>query len=340
LSTQLTVQRGTARHLVHLPKGGRTQWSYTVGGPRGYYTFPGVKAAVQDETGLFQRKETIPTEGQLFILPPVMRLKHVAIRPRRTRVYAGIIPSNVGGSGVEFFGIREHQPGDSPRQINWRTSTRYPTRFFSNEYMQERVADVGIILDGRLQANVFSRGRSIFEYSVLAAGTLADAFLGQGDRVGLLLYGQFLRWTLPGYGKIQRERILHDLALAQPGSSQVFSYLQYLPTRLFPAHSQLVLVSPLLAEDAKTLVLLRARGYQLMVISPDPISLELIHLPQDENIDLAGRILRMERRILIQNIQRAGIRVLNWDITQPFDQVAHWYLSRPPIPVRTLENNS
>ena len=121
---------------------------------------------------------------------------------------------------------------------------------------------------------------SLFEHSVLAAGSLADALLQQGNRVGLLVYSQYLHWTLPGYGKLQRERILQALAGAAPGASQIFDGLQYLPTRLFPAESQIVLVSPLVEDDYLTLVQLRARGYQVMVVSPDPVGFEARLLPR------------------------------------------------------------
>jgi uncharacterized protein (DUF58 family) len=104
------------------------------------------------------------------------------------------------------------------------------------------VADVGIVLDGRLRTNEFARGHSLFEYSVQAAASLADALLNQGNRVGLLLYASYLGWTLPGYGKIQRERILHALANARTGESQVFSDLEHIPTRLFPPESDICLV--------------------------------------------------------------------------------------------------
>jgi uncharacterized protein (DUF58 family) len=263
-------------------------------------------------------------------------LKQIAIRTRKTRVYSGSIPARVGGPGVEFFGLREYQAGDSPRWINWRASARHAFSMYSNEFEQERVADVGIILDGRLKTNVFDKEHSLFEHSVLAAAALADVLLLQGNRVGLLNYGRFLHWTFPGYGKIQRERILQALAHAQIGTSTVFSELEYVPARLFPPHSQIILISPLDTEDVKVLVQLRARGYQVMVISPDPVAFELSYLAETESVHQAARLLRMERNLLIYKLQRAGIQVLDWDVSQPFDQVVKRRLGRPPALLRAI----
>ena len=94
-------------------------------------------------------RQEIKTAGQLFVLPGISRIRQVPIRPRRTRVYAGAIPARVGGPGVEFFGVRNYEPGNSSRRINWRVTARHAEQLYSNEFQQERVADVGIVLDGR-----------------------------------------------------------------------------------------------------------------------------------------------------------------------------------------------
>lgn len=336
LSPRLKVIDGSARHLLSLGKGQTVNLAYTVSGPRGYYSFRGLQVEGRDHFGLVSRDAVVPAPGQLFVLPSVLRLKQILIRTRKTRVYSGIIPARVGGAGVEFFGLREYQAGDPPRWINWHASARHTFSMYSNEFEQERVADVGIILDGRLKTNVFAKDHSLFEHSVLAAAATADALLSQGNRVGLLDYGLYLRWTFPGYGKIQRERILQALAHAQVGTNSVFSELQYIPAKLFPAHSQIILVSPLEAEDIKVLVLLRARGYQVMVISPDPVSFELGYLPKSETVLQAARLLRMERDLLIQKLRRAGIQILDWDVSQPFDQVVKRRLGRPPALLHAL----
>jgi uncharacterized protein (DUF58 family) len=333
----LQTRFGHSRHLIHLRKDSSFTFAYAAAGPRGGYGFESIRARVNDPLGITSRTVQIEAKGQLFVFPPVTRLRHVAIRPRRTRVYAGTIPARLGGTGTEFFGVREYQQGDSPRVINWRVSAHQQDVLYSNEFQQERVADVGIILDGRVRTNEFARGHSLFEFSVQAAAALADALLTQGNRVGLLVYAAFLRWTLPGYGKIQREKILFSLAHAKPGGSDVFADFQHLPTRLFPSESQIVLVSPLHEDDLMPLVYLRAKGYQVLVVSPNPVKFELSYLPKNKNTVLAGRVIHMERALLLQKIQRAGIQVLDWDVAEPFDQVVKRRLSRPPGFLRSMQ---
>ncbi|MBC7875817.1 MAG: DUF58 domain-containing protein [Anaerolineales bacterium] len=329
ISPRLMFRIGSPRHLIRLTKGSSRTFSYTIAGPRGTYVFDSVNVTATESLGLIRREQSFATNKKLFIFPEVKRLKYVAIHPRRTRVYAGTIPARVGGTGTEFFGVREYQVGDSPRMINWQVSARHAENLYSNEYQQERVADVGIVLDARVRANLFHEDQSIFEHKVKAAAALSDAFLSQGNRVGLLVYSGYLGWTIPGYGKIQRERIMQALARAEVGVSSVFAGLEHLSPRMFPPESQIVLVSSLVNDDLNVLIHLRGRGYQVMVISPDPVKFEHKLLPASSQVDLAARVIRMERDLLIRRLERAGIQVVEWDVSIPLDQAIGPALTRP-----------
>jgi len=336
LPSALTVRTGSPSHLISLKKGESYSWTYTVNAPRGSYQLDKVNVEALDHFGIRPNKQKVGARCELFVFPPLTRLNYITIRTRRTRVYSGTIPARVGGPGTEFFGLREYQPGDPPRWINWRASARYGDDLFANEFQQERVADVDIVLDGREKTNRFRNGRSLFEHSVLAAASLADAFLTQGNRVGLLAYGRYLNWTLPGYGKVQRERVLQALANARVGDSLVFDGLNHIPVRFFPAHSQVVLVSPLDAGDFDVLVQLRARGYQVMVVSPDPVSFELSYLQDKPSVTLAGRVVQMERNLLLRKLRGAGVQILDWNVAHPFDQVIKRRLGPPPPLLRSI----
>jgi uncharacterized protein (DUF58 family) len=327
----LEIIDGEPRAILALNTGERAEIEYTMTGARGYYRLPGMRVTARDQLGLFTKQIEVKLPSHLFILPRVHRLPQVAIRPRRTRVYSGLIPARKGGPGVEFFGVREYQPGDSPRWINHRASARYDQTLFVNEFEQERAVDVGLILDTRLVTNLYANDKSLLESTIQATATLADAFLNSGNRVGLFIYGGSIDWTFPGYGKIQRERILQALARARLQESQIFEKLGYLPTRLFPIRSQLVLVSPLRPDDLNDLIRLRARGYQLLIISPDPIDFESKSLGDSRHVALAARIARLERTHLFHQLSQAGVRIFEWRVDTPFHQTARHALSRMPL---------
>jgi uncharacterized protein (DUF58 family) len=332
----LEVIEGSASRFVSLPAHGNISWSYTVRGRRGSHVFEGLNAIAEDHFGLIVRRAFLQTYGQVIVLPSVARVRRIAIRPRQTRVYSGVIPARQGGAGIEFFGLREYQAGDSPHHINWHVSARHEEALYSNEYEQERVADVGIVLDGRRRLNEFGGGQSLFEHSVLATVAVSSALLSEGNRVGLFIYGKRLRWTTPGYGKFQRERILQDLALAEVGESQNFDAL-FIPRRLFPTNAQIILISPLSGEDQPLLARLRLSGYHVMVISPDPVSFEASGLGGRASVKLATRIARLEREIVLRGLRRAGVQVVDWNTANPFEQTARAALSRPPSFLRAIQ---
>jgi uncharacterized protein (DUF58 family) len=319
---------GEASMITALESQDMVKLVYTVRGKRGIYQFSGLRATAYDRFGICQKQREFPALGTISILPEILRLKNVAIRPRQTRVYSGNIPTRQGGSGIEFLGVREYQPGDPVRLINWRASARHRDLLFINEFQQERLADVWLILDARQRSDVVVNNGSLFEHAVVATTTLAQALLNQGNRVGLLVYGGFLDWTYPGYGKIQRERILRALAHARLGESMIFEKLEYLPTRVFPLNSQLILISPLHNEDLSILLHLRARGYQVIAISPDPIAYETNDLLLQKAGELGLRVAQVERSLLVAQLRQAGVNVFNWDVTIPFDRAMHLPLSR------------
>ena len=330
-----TLISGSDRRMVALKKGESLHWNYTFTGKRGFHAFSHIEASASDLFGLLRVQQSVPTPGQVLILPAAPRVRRIVIRTRATRVYSGMIPARQGGAGTDFFGVREYQPGDPLHAINWHVSARHAQALFANEFEQERVADVGIILDGRRQVNQLGANLTIFDESILAAASLSDAFISSGNRVGLLIYGQFINWTLPGYGKRQRETILHALARAVPGESQAFAGI-YIPRSLFPVNSQLVFISPLVDDDVQPLVNLRAQGYALIVVSPNAIRFEAAHLPTSETVRQAARILSLRRRVTLQRLRHAGVQVVDWDVARPFEQVVESALSRPPAFIRAI----
>ena len=323
LPAEVELVQGQIRAVATLLPAETVDLEYTVRAKRGIYDFSSVKITAADYLELFESKVTLTAEAKLLILPHVQELHSIPIRPIRTHGFAGPIPSRKVGSGVNFLGIREYQTGDPLRRINWRVSARHTDEIFSNEFEQERIADIGIILDARQQSDIEVSAGNLFDYAVQATASLADSFLADGNRVGLLIYGRGMESTFPGYGKIQRQRILQSLGRARTGSSYAFKSLENLPTRFFPSGSQIVLVSPLDREDIPVLVQLRALGYEVMVVSPDPISFESSQYRQDQVAILATRIARVERAMLLRSLQRVGIAVVNWRVEGSLDDALH-----------------
>jgi uncharacterized protein (DUF58 family) len=276
-------------------------------------------------------KHTLYSSNKSILTLPIPRsIRNIMIRPRRTKVYAGTIPANRGGLGNEFFSVKNYTDGDPLQHINWRASAKHDSKYFINHFQQERVAEVAVLVDARSQSNIIKPSITLLNSSVQAAATVASSLLSSGNRVGVLSFGSHLEWTFPGYGRVQRERILRALAKIQTGESQIFNELRNLPVRLFPTGSQLILISPLLNEDYEMLVELRARGYQLMVISPSWSEFLSEGVQTDPSlIQIASRLAALERNLLLRKLSQAGILVLPWDIHKPLEEILNRYHRTP-----------
>ncbi len=327
----LEIVSGHHRRMLGLCPGATCRIEYALRGVRGSYQFPSYRLTTRDHLGLLPRGEERALSSRLFVLPEAFKLPEIAIRPRNTRVFPGLIPAHKGGPGVAFFGVREYHAGDPMRWINERLSARHHQSLFVNEFEQERAVDVGLILDCRTGTNVYHGNTEMLEHGIQAAATLAESFLSFGNRVGLLIYGGGRVWVQPGYGVIQREKILQALAGVTLYEQIIDKDLAFLPTRLFSARSQLVLISPLLLADLPTLVSLRAHGYPLLVISPDAVAFEQHLLGDRPVVRQAAKIARLERDFTLEQVRRSGARVFEWQVDQPFHLAARYPLSQAAL---------
>jgi uncharacterized protein (DUF58 family) len=329
----LRVAEGSARFAASLPAGGRVQWRYTVIGARGEHRWEALDAEAAGFGGLFMTREALPLPSRLLVLPVAERLSPLRIRPLQTRGFAGPIPSRMAGSGTQFLSVREYRLGDPLGRINGRLAARAAGALYTNEFEQERIADVGLVLDTRGQSYLEHQGGRLFEAGVSAALSLAEAFLKEGNRVALLGYGYGIGRVGPGLGKVQLRRITTALAHAATGWNYALESLDSLPTRMFPVRSQIVLVTPLRAGDGRMLRALRTRGYSLLVVSPV--------IPGDAGLggsggldELARRIARLERTLLVAELRRAGVHVVDWPIDRPLSGTLRSALAREALDPR------
>lgn len=339
LPAGLEVTAGATRLFTALHAGESAALEFTVRGRRGAYRFHPLLATTADPFDLFRRRTAIAAPGGLLVQPPTQKLRSIPIRPPRTRGFAGPIAARQGGAGVGFFGLREYQLGDRLRTVNWRVTARHDERIFSNVYEQERIADIGLILDSREQNDIYAHDGTLFEHAVRATASLAEAFLHDGNRVGLLVYGSGIEGVFPGYGHLQRDRILRALGRAVAGHHFVFEKLDRLPTRFFPPQSQIVFVGSVMRDDVAMLSRLHALGYGVMVVSPDPIAFELRARPALQTSargQYAVRIARVERRLNLQTLARHGVQVVDWDVDVPLDRALRTALAGRPIARRPL----
>lgn len=317
LPSGLRVVDGTVEEVRELGSGEAIHLRCTVEARRGLYLLPTVRVEAEDLLGYTTWCNDLPCSAPLVAIPRFETIPALAISPRRTLPQSGTARSRRGGVGIEFFGTREYRPGDEIRRINWKAAARLD-QLVVTEFEEERAADVAVVLDVRDRAYRGQGASDLLDYAARAAASLCQTFLAHGHRVGLLLYGAYLDWVYPGCGRRHGERILRELARAKVGSSEVFAEISRLPTRLLRAGSQLAVVSPLLPGDEEDLGALASRGYRVLAVIVDPTTADEATLGAAPEVELARRILTLERWTLISRLHAARVTPIVWDVRYPF----------------------
>ena len=278
----------------------------------GAHVLDGVRLRAHDAMSLVVRDTVVPLRRVVRVYPGPERLSD-ALRPLQTQVRSGNRRSRALGTGIEFAGVRPFVPGDRPRHVNWRLSTRRD-HLHVNEFHPERNADVVLLLDSF--SDVGDRRHSTLALGVHATGAIAASFLAERDRVGLVGYGGMVRWLLPALGRVQQRRILDALLDTEVSLHYAWKGIDLLPPRLLPPSALVIAVSPLVDERMLTVIAdLRGRRYDVAVLEVSP--LQFTHPGSGPTDALAYRIWALQRIALRQRLLRQGIAVAEWREGQP-----------------------
>jgi uncharacterized protein (DUF58 family) len=115
------------------------------------------------------------------------------------------------GYGVDFAGLREYQPGDDVRYIDWNVTARMDTPYI-RQYNEDRDLTAWFLLD--LSPSMDFGSWDSHKRAVLVdfVATLARLLTRHGNRVGALFYGNRVEKTIPaGSGRVQVLRLINDL---------------------------------------------------------------------------------------------------------------------------------
>ena len=316
LPPALRVVDGAATVATALPAGEQRTVQWRVRCERfGAHALTEVRLRRHGPLSLVVRDVRVPLRRTLRVYPHPERLA-AALAPLQTQMRTGNRRSRALGSGIEFAGIRPFVPGDRPRHVNWRMSTRR-NRLHVNEFHPERNADVVLLLDSFV--DVGDRRHSTLALGVHAVAAVSASFLADRDRVGVVGYGGMVRWLLPGMGRLQQMRILDALLDTEVSLHYAWKGIDLLPPRLLPPHALVLVLSPLVDERMLSVIAdLRGRRYDVAVLEVSPLAFS--HAGTGPTDALAHRTWVLQRAALRQRLRRQGIAVADWRAGQPLVQ--------------------
>ncbi|MFO0936956.1 MAG: DUF58 domain-containing protein [Gemmataceae bacterium] len=149
------------------------------------------------------------------VLRQIRRLHLRARRMVRTSL-GGEYHSAFKGTGLTFEDVREYQPGDDVRRIDWNVTARM-NHPFVKRYVEERELTVLLVVDSSASMRFGLGNQTKRSIAAETAAVLAVCAAGNNDRVGFLSYTDRVeRYCPPGKGGRHILRLLRDVLFLEP----------------------------------------------------------------------------------------------------------------------------
>ncbi len=214
-------------------------------------------------------------------VPPEI-LRQVKLIELRTRglvnsVFTGEYRSVFKGQGMEFSEVREYQPGDEVRSIDWNVTARMG-RPFVKRYIEERELTVMLVVDlsGSERFGTVRRFKS--ELASELAAVLAMSAIRNNDKVGVLLFTDRIEHVIPPRkGRRHVLRIIRDLLAFEPvgRGTDLAAAIDY-TARMLGEHAIVFIVSDFLDADIDHPLKLMAQRHDVVAVTvEDPSERDL-----------------------------------------------------------------
>jgi len=265
----------------------------------------------------------IPTEV-------LKKIRRIEIRTKKlvNDLFSGEYHSTFKGQGMEFEEVRQYQPGDDIRLIDWNVTARtgYP---YIKKFKEERELSVVLLVDASSSGRFGTKERFKSETAAELCALLAFSAIKNNDKVGLIIFTDRIeKFVPPKKGRGHVLRLIREILFFEPTGvkTDIGGALEYF-NRVIKRKSVVFLVSDFLSEDFYKPLQIANRKHDLIAIKvtdPRERSFEnvgLIELEDAETgeifvIDTSSKEFRREFSAKadedLQQLQR-GFRLINLD---------------------------
>ena len=243
-------------------------------------------------------------------------MRQVKLIELRTRglvntLFSGEYQAVFKGQGMEFAEVREYEPGDEYRTIDWNVSARMGHPYIK-KYTEERELTVMFAVDLSGSEQFGTRGRFKAEIAAEIAAVVAMAAIKNNDRVGLLSFTDRIEeFVPPKKGRRHALRLIRDLLAFEPESrgTDLSVALDYLG-RILRHRAIVFLISDFFDSDFEKSLKIISRRHDVVAITlsdpseralPDVGYLELIDAETDRRVilDSGNRYVREQFEYLV-----------------------------------------
>lgn len=197
--------------------------------------------------------------------------------------FAGQYRSVFKGRGMNFEEVREYQPGDEVRTIDWNVTARYGEAFVK-KFTEERELTVMLVVDVSASGDFGSVNLSKRELAAEVACMFAFSAIRNNDKVGLILFSDHVElFIAPKKGRAHTLRLMREILFFEPrgrGTEPAVA-LTFL-NQVVHRKSVVFLISDFQARDFDTELSVTSRRHDLIAIP--------IVDPREEELPDVGRV--------------------------------------------------
>ncbi|MBQ5387831.1 MAG: DUF58 domain-containing protein [Paludibacteraceae bacterium] len=159
------------------------------------------------------------------------RVRKIEIKTRKLsrNIFAGEYHSQFKGRGMAFSEVREYQPGDDVRSIDWNVTARL-NKPYIKVFEEERELTVMLLVDVSGSRNFGTLSQMKRDMMAEVAATLAFSTIANNDKVGVIFFSDKIEKYIPAQkGKTHVLHIIRELLNYEPSSigTDMAQALQY-----------------------------------------------------------------------------------------------------------------
>jgi uncharacterized protein (DUF58 family) len=215
------------------------------------------------------------------------KIRRIEIHTRKlvNDVFSGEYHSIFKGRGMEFSDVREYQPGDDIRTIDWNVTARL-NHPFVKQFVEEREMTVMLLVDGSASENFGTKERMKGEVASEICALLAFSAIKNNDKVGLIIFTDKVEIFIPPRkGRQHVLRVIREILYFKPQgkTTDINISLEFL-NKVIKRKTVTFLVSDFLTEGYEKLLRVTNKKHDVIAITlSDPRE---VFLPAYGFIDL------------------------------------------------------
>lgn len=219
------------------------------------------------------------TEATAIPADLLKRIRRIEIRTRRlvNSLFLGEYHAVFRGRGIEFADVREYEPGDDVRAIDWNVTARMGAPYVK-KYVEERELTVMLLVDVSASEAFGSASQTKRELAAEVGALLAFSAIRANDKVGLIAFTDRIeRFVPPKKGARHVLRVIRELLFLAPQGrgTSIRASAEFLG-RVQARRGVVFLISDFQDSGYESILRSTARRHDLTAITiTDPRELEL-----------------------------------------------------------------